>query len=104
MKPTFLQTALNKDSTNIQFVFVGLSYHPHLRTAVSPRRKRTEEMKLLNVSGLISSNASFLMIQPFNHPPFLLYQTFQILSSGEIFEVDKLVRLSGIGIITAILY
>ena len=23
MKPTFLQTALNKDSTNIQFVFVG---------------------------------------------------------------------------------
>ena len=47
-------------------------------------------MKLLNVSGLISSNASFLMIQPFNHPPFLLYQTFRIQGSGEIYERYRL--------------
>ena len=41
MKPTFPQTALNEDSTNIQFIIIGLSYHPHPRPAVFPMVKTT---------------------------------------------------------------
>ena len=48
MKPTFPQTALNEDSTDIQFVFIGLSYHPYIPIGVPPWWKLID---LLNTLG-----------------------------------------------------